>query len=223
MSDAGRLALLLKHGGFYSDLDTITLKSFASLRKYNGAGYLYGGGNDMLGNGFLHFEADHPFVKFIISRLVKRYDPNNWSAIGPDLFVSGMAEYCKMSDIFSKLLLEPLNRTKAESHNSTSEEENGPSDETVDEMDNKKCNLTIFPQRYFYPYTWESPELYTWFNSPNSTIDFDRLVDTFSLHFYGKFTSAVRVNPLEKCVFNSLASSYCPRVYEHVKSNRLEF
>jgi len=40
LSDALRLALLYKYGGFYSDTDTITLKSFSDLMNYNGFGYL---------------------------------------------------------------------------------------------------------------------------------------------------------------------------------------
>lgn len=40
LSDAVRLAVLYKYGGFYSDTDTITLKSFTGLINYNGFGIL---------------------------------------------------------------------------------------------------------------------------------------------------------------------------------------
>jgi mannosyltransferase OCH1-like enzyme len=40
ISDAVRLALMWKYGGFYSDLDTISLKDFSPLLKYSGFGYL---------------------------------------------------------------------------------------------------------------------------------------------------------------------------------------
>ena len=40
LADAARLALLWKYGGFYSDLDTISLKSFEPLRNYSGFGFL---------------------------------------------------------------------------------------------------------------------------------------------------------------------------------------
>jgi hypothetical protein len=42
LSDALRLALLWKYGGIYSDLDTITVKSFQSLIPFSGAGFLNG-------------------------------------------------------------------------------------------------------------------------------------------------------------------------------------
>ena len=35
LSDALRLALLWKHGGFYSDLDTVAIKSFYALVNYD--------------------------------------------------------------------------------------------------------------------------------------------------------------------------------------------
>ncbi len=40
LADATRLALLWKYGGFYSDLDTISLKTFEPLRNYSGFGFL---------------------------------------------------------------------------------------------------------------------------------------------------------------------------------------
>ena len=42
LSDALRLALLWKHGGFYSDLDTVAIKSFYALVNFSGAGFLNG-------------------------------------------------------------------------------------------------------------------------------------------------------------------------------------
>ena len=53
LSDAVRLALLYKYGGFYSDTDTITLKSFSDLINYNGFGVLDENGEALgLGNYF---------------------------------------------------------------------------------------------------------------------------------------------------------------------------
>ncbi len=41
LSDILRLVLLWKYGGFYSDLDTITIKSVKDLLHYPGMGYMY--------------------------------------------------------------------------------------------------------------------------------------------------------------------------------------
>jgi lactosylceramide 4-alpha-galactosyltransferase len=211
MSDAGRLALLLKRGGFYSDLDTVMLKSVQNLTQYNGIGYLYEVSIDSLCNSHLFFRADHPFLKFVIDRLVQVYNPNSWGGIGPLLFVSATKEFCKIDDIFSALLIEPLNRTK-KAHWTTQRIM----------QERSKCNLTIFPERYFFPYSWQSPDLPKLFK-PNHTISKDKLVDTFSLHLFGKFTSVMKVKPGDRSVYDVLALENCPRVYENAKANGLEF
>ncbi len=46
-------------------MDTITIKSFEALLKYNGAGYLYGlTGTDNLGSGVLLFQRTHPILDY---------------------------------------------------------------------------------------------------------------------------------------------------------------
>jgi len=50
LADALRLAILWKYGGFYSDIDTITLKSFIGLASYDGFGLTYSYGTPDIGN-----------------------------------------------------------------------------------------------------------------------------------------------------------------------------
>jgi hypothetical protein len=211
VSDAGRLALLLKHGGFYSDLDTIMLKSVETLTQYNGIGYLHEFNQDSLCNSHLSFEANHPFLSYLIDVLVKKYDPKCWGCNGPWLFISVMAEFCKLDDIYSALLLEPLNRTKADNWTA----------QMIFEA-RSECNLTIFPERYFYPFSWESPELPQFF-APNSNVSMDMIADTFSVHFYGSITSKFEVKLGDDSFYEQLAASNCPRVYEHVKASSFKF
>jgi lactosylceramide 4-alpha-galactosyltransferase len=212
ISDAGRLALLLKHGGFYSDLDTIALKSFKSLTKYNGAGYLCEFEEcDSLGSGFLHFEANHPFLSYTIDEFAETYYPDCWACNGPSLLIFSMQEFCQIDDIYSALLLEPLNRTIAANWTA----------QMIFEA-RSKCNLTIFPERYFYPFSWLSPEVPEMF-APDSNISMDKIVDTFSIHFYSSFTSKFKVKPGDGGFYDLLAASNCPQVYEHIMSTSLEY
>jgi lactosylceramide 4-alpha-galactosyltransferase len=211
VSDAGRLALLLKHGGFYSDLDTIMLKSVETLTQYNGIGYLHEFKNDSLGNGLLHFQANHPFLNFIINILVNKYDPNCWGCNGPLLFIETMKKFCQIDDIYSALLLKPLNRTMAANWTA----------KMIFEA-RSKCNLSIFPERYFYPFTWESPELPNMFK-PNSNISMGMIFNTFSVHFYGSITSKYEVKLGDGSFYDQLAASNCPRVYENVKANGFNY
>jgi hypothetical protein len=203
ISDASRLALLLKHGGFYSDLDTIAMKSFESLTKYNGAGYVYENYQDSMGSGFLCFQANHSFLSYMIHRLVKEYNPDCWGCNGPTLLISAMKGYCEIDDLSTLRRLEILNGTK--------------------KLNEKLCDLTIFPESYFYPYTiWKPPGLDTLF-APNSVISVSEIINTFSVHFYGSATFHNKVKPGDGSVYDLLAALKCPRVYEHIKANSLEF
>ncbi len=49
LADAFRLAILWKYGGVYSDIDTITLKSFIGIENYDGVGLMPTGGTPDIG------------------------------------------------------------------------------------------------------------------------------------------------------------------------------
>jgi lactosylceramide 4-alpha-galactosyltransferase len=83
ISDILRLVLLYKYGGFYSDLDTITIRSIEPLLKYNGVGYLLDVTSDSVGNGILVFSEKHPFLLKVMHDIIRNYDPTHWSGIGP--------------------------------------------------------------------------------------------------------------------------------------------
>jgi lactosylceramide 4-alpha-galactosyltransferase len=208
LSDAGRYALLLKHGGVFSDMDTITLKSFQSLTQHNGAGYIYEG-EDSLGSGVLVFHpVNSSFINFMVERFNKSYNPREWGSVGPILLKAAMKEYCRMKDIFNGLALEPqsfIKKQKARWRSSW-----------------KKCDLTVFPQRFFYPYNYEPLDFGTMFKK-NSNLNTKRLADTFSVHFFGKISSEYKVKPGDYSIYDRLAYSHCQVVYEYVKLTGLLF
>jgi lactosylceramide 4-alpha-galactosyltransferase len=197
LSDAGRLALLLKRRGYYSDLDTITLKSVESLGKYNGAGYM-NEGFDSLGTGILNF-PNTSFIKYMAENFEKHYKPQEWGAAGPAMLMNSMKDYCQAKNIFIELALEPLNKTQSSE---------------------KKCDLVIFPQRFFYPYIYDS--LDAMFNK-NSSVNISRVLGSFSFHFFGGLSSSYIVKPGDHSLYDFLAATHCQLVYEYVKLNGLLF
>jgi hypothetical protein len=95
LSDAARLALLYKHGGFYSDMDTITVRNLLPLSKYAsaGIGYLFEDG-DSLGNGFLYFKRGHRLLFEAMNEMKNNYQPNVWGFNGPSLFMRLLKQRC---------------------------------------------------------------------------------------------------------------------------------
>ena len=199
LSDAARLAVLYKYGGFYSDLDTIAVKSFEPLMNKSGAGYLHEGGAS-LGNGFLHFTKNHTFLAFLMSQIQLKYDPNSWGANGPILLKESLKSYCQFDDIY-KMLMNKI--------------ENDPF--------HKCSDLIIYPRNYFFPYTWYDPDLADLFQK-NAKIDISRIIDSYSIHFFGKMsTDKYHVGINDFNLYEYLAAHHCPLVYEHVKKNGIKF
>ncbi len=76
-SDGMRLALLYEHGGFYADLDTITMKSLQPLLDYN-CGFVFQDFNQSLTNSFIRAQRNHPFVYLLLDSFGKIYD-GDWA------------------------------------------------------------------------------------------------------------------------------------------------
>jgi hypothetical protein len=210
LSDAARLVILSNQGGFYSDLDTITLKSVENLTEFNGAGYIFEDGGDSLGSGVLIFRANHPFLEYMIKRMVSNYDPNVWGSPGPLMLIGAMKEFCEIDDIYTVLAFVRINnktvtRLSNSAKNSTQE---------------KLCDLKIFPQNYFYPYNYRKDLQGLFEKNSASRLKSDL---GYSVHFYGYLSKQFRVIPGEFSIYDHLASLNCPRVYEYVKSNDLFF
>ena len=192
ISDAIRLVLLYKYGGFYSDLDTISIKPFDPLMKYNGFGYLYEN-EASLGNGFIHFSARHSFLEFLIKKFVDNYNPKLWGNNGPTLIIDALKVYCQEENIFDYLMLnkEP-NQTKS------------------------NCdNIVLFPEDYFYPFRYKT-EVNVPFEK-SKILNLTKIENSFSVHFYGKFTSKLQVKYKDHNLYEYLALKNCQYVYSRIK------
>ena len=193
LSDAVRLALLWKYGGFYSDLDTITIKSFQTLIGVNGAGFL-NGKMPSLANGFLHFNARHPFIHLVMTNFASDYQPSIWGHNGPILLRRCMKLFCNVNDIYKSLIL-------------TDKNENN-------------CSINVYPQEYFYPYNNYQLD----FLFKNELLNITRLKSTYSVHFYGKVSSTFSVNARnDNNVYLHFASSHCEFIFNDLKSNNKSF
>lgn len=95
LSDYMRVLTLLKGGGMYMDLDYIVMKPFDEkiLRNFV---LVETDEIKLLSNSALHFEKGHWFIKEMIDRLNKYYEPIDYMFHGPGLITNLMARLCNL-------------------------------------------------------------------------------------------------------------------------------
>lgn len=193
IADSLRIALLYKYGGYYSDLDTITIRNIKPLIEQNGVGLITEFMLPSIGNGILIFNKEHLLLKEAMSDMILNYDPTKWGFNGPLLFIRSIKKYCLLNDIYENLKLdENRNRTTS------------------------KCDVNIFPESYFYPINWENAsKLFR----ENALLDVRTFLNTYSVHFYGKFSDDFNVNFNENSIYEFFASLNCPYTYSLLKNN----
>lgn len=206
VSDAVRLALVWKYGGFYSDLDTISVKDLSPLRKYSGFGFLYEN-EPSLGNGFIHFRAQHPFIYETMKNFADNYAAFGWGDNGPTLIIKTIKSFCNVDDL-NKLIIKDANLNSYFSPNETSSEQR---------IDNN-CDFGLYPESFFYPYNYRDDAFKLAFKT-NSQLDLSRLINSYSIHFYGKFSSKLRVKLGDYSLYEFLAMTQCKRVYREIEHN----
>jgi lactosylceramide 4-alpha-galactosyltransferase len=210
ISDAVRLVLLWKYGGFYSDLDTITIKSFEPLLSYSGAGYIVNSKGPSLANGFLHFRAKHPLLELAIRRFADNYNPNIWGHNGPILLRNVFAHYCNSSNIYKHLILNTSDQFQASDSNELRD-----SFATSKNRTSIQCDLVVFPQEYFYPYN--NYELGYLFDK-RAQLNVSAFINTYSVHFYGKMSYKYDVTLNDNNVYEHFASGNCELTYRHFRA-----
>lgn len=185
ISDSMRIALLYKYGGYYSDLDTITIRELTSLVNRNGLGRITEFSKPSLGNGILLFGKNHSFLQQVIEDFHKNYKTDTWGNNGPKLFMHSLKSYCNTDNIYEEL-----------SSNS------------------RKCDVELFPENFFYPINWENVnKLFL----KNGLIDVNSFKDTYSVHFYGKFSQYFEVKYNDHSIYEFFANKNCPFVYSFLE------
>ena len=87
LSDALRVLLIWKFGGFYLDLDYVVMNELTQYKNFvvsnmNGK---YG-----VTNNAFSFKPGHPFLFNVMNKMKDSYNANCWSCIGPGLFTQSL-------------------------------------------------------------------------------------------------------------------------------------
>jgi len=100
-SDAFRLALIYKYGGFYIDLDTVTIRSLSQYKNIIGATKINAKSETPahLANGVFHFSAGHPLLWKTMEEFAKVYTGNTRVEVGPMLITKVVKAFFNVSSI----------------------------------------------------------------------------------------------------------------------------
>lgn len=206
---------MYKYGGVYSDLDTITIKSFEPLldEGKNGFGNL----DEKIGIGVLLFKSKTPYLEYVINKFPKIYKPDEWATNGPILLYESIKEFCKIDNIHYHLL-QGCFKKMPKKINFT---------QTPVYLNNThKCaDLRVFFQNFFYPFLWQNKDYKKIFekNSKDND-DLKRAVsNSYSIHYYGKLSSFNEAKPGDNSFFSFIAKKYCSVTYNYVQEHNLSF
>lgn len=95
LSDAIRLILLQRYGGYYLDFDNIVLRPLHCLN--NTLSYLEEAPN--IENGIMILDAGHPFLQFLMDFSAKHYERNNRVSLGPPRVGQAFLQFCNTSQL----------------------------------------------------------------------------------------------------------------------------
>ena len=119
--------------------------------------------------------------------LAQNYNPKSWAGHGPTLLKNAIKDYCNVSNIYSNI-----------------------SEPSKIKSINFDCDISILPQAFFYPYSWENvSELF----KKDSCIDIKKMKMAYSIHFYGKLSRDFAHKPDENTIFEYFAKINCPKSY----------
>jgi lactosylceramide 4-alpha-galactosyltransferase len=192
ISDLFRVVVLYKYGGYYSDLDTITIKSIEPLLNYNGFGLQSDYPIDInLSN--LIFSKNHLFLHEWMSEMID--EPYNktrfiWGSIGKNSVNSKVEKLCETK--LDNIMIKGLNINNNNNRSSR-------------KFNKSKHDLSLFSTRYFSPLNWFNWE-YLFIS--NQFIDISIFIDAYSVHFFSKFSSKATIGM--KSIYEFYAKRYCP-------------
>jgi lactosylceramide 4-alpha-galactosyltransferase len=212
LSDMLRFTLIWKYGGFYSDLDTITIKSVSSLFKFPGLGYLED--HAKVGSGILAFPKSHPLLYEALKEIKKNYDAEQWGANGPLLLSRLIKSYCNV-EIESLSERDTLDLSKAVFENYL--DRVSKKSPTLNKL--KECNVWIYHTKHFYPVNWQNA---AFLFERNQNFSIKQFIDAYSIHFFNKITSKFYFVHGANNIFEYFASTFCPRTYSLIRQLALD-
>jgi hypothetical protein len=158
----------------------------------------------MLANGVLNFPKNHKLLDRMMDNLSLDYNPSSWGYNGPLLFIRTIKSYCGMENFYEKLMINDEIIYNSKLIKNTT----------------KQCDVNIFPENYFYPYSWQD---YKPLYERDSLISINKFVETYSVHFFGKFSSQYPVKSGDKSIYEFFALRNCPITYQIIKSKKISF
>lgn len=207
LSDALRHALVYKHGGFYSDLDFITIRNYDDMLPYSGFAATEAKQADKVGVSFFHMQQYHPFLLHAMQEYAKNYDPDSWGANGPLLVRRIIKPYCKITNN-EVLLLSENDLPKPFLSNSTTNSSS---------IQNTTCDIVLFPYYYAYPFHMG---LVNGLFEHNSKLDVSKLLHTYTIHFNSYLTKQHEITWNEYSIYEYLAAFNCPITHKLMKDDR---
>ena len=208
LADALRLTLVYKNGGIYSDLDTITIKSFEPLTNYSGFGGNRDNPKSVISNGFFHFRKNHEFLLKALEEIPKIYNPKVWGTIGPLLIRPLVKKYCNVTTFIDLMHLGvQLPEMYNEKMNATS---------SIQLPKAHPCDVTIFPYYICYPFQMSDMGLVF---RHNASLQVYRTLHSYSLHFFGRLSSKAKINWNENSIYEFFATTNCPITQNLLRKN----
>ncbi len=192
LSDMVRLVVLLKYGGYYSDLDTITIKNIEPLLKFNGAG-LQSDKPMYINNANLIFSKNHSFLNKWIPLSVESFNPKEWGS-------NGQASFRRITEKICNVKLEKLPIV----------------DSTNKKTLKNQCDFNIHPTKIFSPYNWKS---WGTLFKKNSNIKISRFLDAYSIHFFSSQSFKAKINFHGYSIYEFFAKNNCPIFYQEYVVN----
>jgi hypothetical protein len=140
----------------------------------------------------MHFPLKHPFIAQLMFEFVSNYNPFVWGSNGPTRVIETLKIYCKFSQSYSKFYTKLMLGVE-ESH-----------------AGKDRCNITIFPENYCYPFKYYNSEPNLIF-AENGEKEVSRLMNTYSLHLYGKFSNSLKIR--NNSVYEFFSKQYCKATF----------
>ena len=194
-SDILRVAILWKIGGYYTDFDTLTVRSVEPLLKYPGVGYLFEANNHSMNNAIMNFPRHHPFLTAAMDDIVRGYKPKIWGHHGPLLMIRTFKKHCKTDQIYKKLMFDKI------------ELEN---DAKQNNVKRKKylCDVHILENNFFNPHTIQTTHKLF---KANFTMSIDKCIDVFTIHLFNTNSEKYKIE--RNSFYEYMARIHCPIAY----------
>ncbi len=136
----------------------------------------------------------------------KNYNPTGWAVNGPELIKKMVKKFCYFKEDFSVFYKKLILDNNKERH----------------QLNIERCDITIFPENYFYPINWESAGLLFKKNKADQLKS--SIKESYSLHHYGKLSSDKKIELYGNSTLDSEARKKCPVTYNKmIAENSLFF